>query len=273
MALLRCEFKSVLLGKAVSANIDYFKWDMNRHMSNVGSSACAPERQGEVSFRYMKGVYELLAWFGKRFPNAVIETCSGGGGRYDLGMMHYGIQIWTSDNTNPYDRTYIQAAALCGYPAATMSCHVSNPHESLESLDYRYKVALGGMLGYELNILNMSDAVKNDIAKQIAEYKTLDHVIRLGDYYSLASPMKCGYSAYYYTTSDNTEIVLTLVEKADCKAGSSKLLKVKTALADATYTDMRTGTKYSGEQLRKGLSLELKGVKDSAQLFYFKKDN
>ncbi len=252
--------------------IDYFKWDMNRHMSNVGSFACAPERQGEVSFRYMKGVYRLLDWFVKRFPDAVIETCSGGGGRYDLGMMQYGIQIWTSDNTNPYDRTYIQSAALIGYPAATMSCHVSDPHGNLESLDYRYKVAVGGMLGYELNILNMSDEIKQTIAKQISEYRSFEHVMRLGDYYSLASPTKCGYSAYYYTSADKNEIVMTLIEKADCKAGKTKLLKLRGVDVTATYTDIRTGKKYDGQTLRNGLSLTLSGVKDSAQLFYFKKD-
>ena len=253
-------------------DIDYFKWDMNRHMSNVGSSVLPEDKQGEVFFRYMKGVYRLFDWFVKRFPNAVIETCSGGGGRYDLGMMQYGIQIWTSDNTNPYDRTMIQSAAMIAYPAATMSCHVSNPHEDMESLDYRYKVAVGGMLGYELNILKMSDEIKNKIAEQIEEYKTFDHIARLGDHYNLASPTKYGYSAYYYTTPTADEILLTVIEKADCKAGTTKLLKIKVAQNGANYTDVRTGKQYSGEALRKGISVELLGERDSAHLYYFKKN-
>ncbi len=252
--------------------IDYFKWDMNRHMSNVGSAALSAERQGEVSFRYMKGVYRLLAWFGERFPNAVIETCSGGGGRYDLGMMQYGIQIWTSDNTNPYCRTFIQSAAMTAYPAATMSCHVSDPNGSLASLDYKYKVAVGGMLGYELNILEMSEDIKKVISKQINEYKTFEDVMRLGEYYNLASPVKYDYSAYYYTNDDNSMLVLTVIEKEGCAAGCTKLLKLKRADAGASYTDMRTGKKYSGEELVKGLKLSLVGEKDSAQLYLFKKD-
>ena len=251
--------------------IDYFKWDMNRHMSNVGSSVLPADKQGEVFFRYMKGVYRLLDWFVSRFPNAVIETCSGGGGRYDLGMMQYGIQIWTSDNTNPYDRTMIQASAMLAYPAATMSCHVSNPHGDLRSLDYRYKVAVGGMLGYELNILNMSDEIKRDISAQIAEYKSFDHVMRLGEYYNLAFPTKYDYSAYYYTTEDASEIVLTVIEKAGCKKGLTKKLKVKVADADASYIDVRTGKTYSGEELRAGITVELLGERDSAHLFLFKK--
>ncbi len=252
--------------------IDYFKWDMNRHMSNVGSMALPESKQNEVSFRYMKGVYRLLRWFSERFPNAVIETCSGGGGRYDLGMMPYGIQIWTSDNTDPYARTYIQSAAMTGYPATTMSCHVSNPHGDLKSLDYRYKVAVGGMLGYELNILEMSDEIKATIAEQIKEYKQFEHLMRLGDYYNLASPTKYDYSAYYYVNADNSEIVMTVIEKANAKKGMTKLLKVGRADADATYTDMRTGKSYTGEELRHGLTVELRGERDEATFYYFKKN-
>jgi alpha-galactosidase len=229
------------------------------------------DKQGEVFFRYMKGVYRLFDWFVSRFPNAVIETCSGGGGRYDLGMMQYGIQIWTSDNTNPYDRTMIQASAMLAYPAATMSCHVSNPHGDLRSLDYRYKVAVGGMLGYELNILNMSEEIKRDISAQIAEYKSFDHVMRLGEYYSLAFPTKYDYSAYYYATEDASEIVLTVIEKEGCKKGVTKKLRVKVADANASYTDVRTGKSYSGEELRSGIVVDLLGERDSAHLFYFKK--
>lgn len=253
--------------------IDYFKWDMNRCLSNVGTMSLPADRQGELSFRYVKGVYSLLRWFGERFPNAVIETCSGGGGRYDLGMMQYGIQIWTSDNTNPYDRTFIQSAALLAYPAATMSCHVSNPHGNMKSLDYRYKVAVGGMLGYELNILEMSEEIKAEMGRQIKEYREFEHLMRLGEYYNLTSPLKYDYSSYYYTNSDGSEIIFTLIEKAGCKAGKTKLLKIKRAISDATYTDVRSGKKYSGEELRAGLALTLTGEADSAQLIYLKKDN
>ena len=250
--------------------IDYFKWDMNRHMAHVGSMHLPSDKQGEIFFRYMKGVYRLLDWFRERFPNAVIETCSGGGGRYDLGMMQYGIQIWASDNTDPYYRTRIQASALMGYPAATMSCHVSNPKESLASLDYRYKVAVGGMLGYELNILKMSDEIKSEMAKQIAEYKTFEHVIRLGDYYNLAFPTKYPYSAYYYATADGEEILLTVIEKYQCPKGQTKRLKIKAANPDATYVDARTGKQYSGALLKEGIVIDLTGEPMSAHLFHLK---
>lgn len=253
-------------------DLDYFKWDMNRHMSNVGSALLPPERQGEVAFRYMKGVYRLLDWFTKRFPDAVIETCSGGGGRYDLGMMQYGIQIWTSDNTNPYARTMVQSGAITAYPALTMSCHVSNPKEDMRSLDYRYKVAIEGMLGYELNILEMSDEINTEISRQIAEYRTLEHVMREGDFFRLVAPEKEKYSAYYYATADRSELLLTLVEKKDCKAGTSKPLKLKAAKQDAVYTDVFSGEVYTGKELASGLTLSLTGEADSAKLLYLKQN-
>ena len=251
--------------------VDYFKWDMNRHLSGVASPALPADRQGDVPFRYMKGVYRLLAWFRAHFPHAVIETCSGGGGRYDLGMMPYGFQIWTSDNTDPYARTRIQSAALTGYPAATMSCHVSDPHGSLHSLDYRYKVAVGGMLGYELNILNMSDKIKAAIASQIKDYKAFEHILRLGDYYNLASPFRHDYSAYYYASADASELLLTVIEQANARPGKTKRLKLTRADEHAVYTDYFTGATYTGHDLRHGLTLPITGERDRAELLYLRK--
>ena len=250
--------------------IDYFKWDMNRHMSNVGSSVLEADKQGEIFFRYMRGVYRLFEWFAARFPNAVIETCSGGGGRYDLGMMQQGIQIWTSDNTNPYDRTMIQASALIAYPEATMSCHVSNPHENLRSLDYRYKVAVGGMLGYELNILNMSEEVKREIAAQITQYKSFEHLMRAGNYYCLAATHAYDYSAYYYAASDGTELLLTVIEKAGNKKTKTKRLKMKAANPAKTYIECQSNAQYSGAEWRAGLVIDLACEQDSAHLLHFK---
>lgn len=253
-------------------DMDYFKWDMNRHLSDIGSVALPPEKQKEVTFRYLKNVYRLMGWFRTRFPDAMIETCAGGGGRYDLGMMCYGFQIWTSDNTNPYARTEIQAGALIAYPAVTMSCHVNNPQNDLRALDYRYKVAVGGMLGYELNILEMSDEIKDEIARQLLEYKGFEHLVRLGDYYNLAFPARYDYSAYYYASPTRDELLLTVIEKANCKGGETKLLKLKEAIADATYTDLRTGVQYTGEQLKRGLRILLSKEPDSAHLLHLKKN-
>ena len=264
LAYLKDSFSRVFDG----VEIDYFKWDMNRNLACVGSAALPPERQGEVCFRYVKGVYELLRWFGEHFPNAVIETCSGGGGRYDLGMMQYGIQIWTSDNTDPYARARIQAGALLGYPAATMSCHVSNPHGSLASLDFRYKVAVGGMLGYELNILDMSPEIKAEIARQIREYHRFEHLIREGDCYEPASPLRYPYAVYCYAAPNGEELLLSLIETAGCPAGKTKRLRVRAALPGVTYIDRLSGRCFDGDELRAGISLTCTGEPNSAQLYH-----
>ncbi|MBQ7670850.1 MAG: alpha-galactosidase [Clostridia bacterium] len=248
--------------------IDYFKWDANRHLSDVYSHALPTERQDEVPFRFMKGTYSLLKWFRETYPNAVIETCSGGGGRYDLGMMAYGFQIWTSDNTNPYSRTDIQRASLVAYPAATMSCHVSNPWGNMRSLDFRYKVAVGGMLGYEMDILKVSEEERREMARQTAEYKTYEHVVREGDYYSVVSPVTNDHSAYYYSYDGGREIVFSLIEKKDAKRRATKRLKIKTAINGKTYVDRLSGKKYEGRALLDGLTLEITGVEDTATLMY-----
>lgn len=262
--------------------IDYIKWDMNRSICDFCCPSLPADRQGEAGYRYMKGVYRLLAWFGEHFPNTIIESCSGGGGRYDLGLMQYGFQIWTSDNTDPYHRIRIQSSAMMAYPAATMSCHVAQPYhwgnfadhiktheDKMRSLDFRYKVAVGGMLGYELNILETPDDYNAEINRQIAEYKTFEDVTRLGDYFNLYSPYANTYSAYYYASKDRTKLLLSVLQRKDCKGGMTKTLKLKEAIADATYVEQRTGKTYTGKELHAGITVPLVDELDSAELLYF----
>lgn len=258
-----------------SVGIDYFKWDMNRHMSEVGSVVLPKERQGEAFYRYMLGTYSLMSWLREHYPDAFLETCSGGGGRYDLGMMTYGDQIWTSDNTNPYFRIWIQYGSLMGYPPTQMSCHVSNPGSDRKSLDFRYKVALGGMLGYEMNILDSNDAVKNDISEQVKQYRTFEHIIRTGDFYPLYSPFEHPYSAYYYTSSDCKEFLVSFIQAEDCfnrckKKELKPILKIKNAKPDKIYKDVISGKEFSGTELRHGIIQEVAGENDRAVIYHLK---
>lgn len=249
--------------------IDYFKWDMNRHLCDVRSAVLPPERQDEAAFRHIKGVYRLLGWFQESFPDAVIETCSGGGGRYDLGMMKYGFQIWASDNTDPFDRVPIQSASLLAYPACTMSCHVSDPRGSLSSLDRRFKVACGGMLGYELNVLGQSEEILSAVKKQIAQYRSFEKVIRTGRYTAL-DPGKGG-AAWVYFPEDGSELLFTLVSERDAKKGETKKMLLSAADPKAVYIDALTGEKISGRILHNGFSLPL--AEDTAVLRYWKREN
>lgn len=241
--------------------IDYFKWDMNRHISEPGSPYLAAEDQGSMEYRYMQGVYSLFKWFMETYPDAMIENCSGGGGRYDLAMMACSSQIWTSDNTNARTRTLIQYSSMMAYPASVMSCHVSNPKGNMHELDLKYKVAVNGVLGYEFNVLNTPEEVKEEIRRQVKEYRTFDRVITDGEYYRLSSPYESDVSAYYFqlTEGESDQILLSaILTNGKAVVGKKKAcrkLAVRTADAKATYRDARTGMTVTGEQLKKGIEI------------------
>lgn len=254
--------------------IDYFKWDMNRHLCHVGSPILPPERQGEAGFRYMLGVYELFRWFKKKFPKAMIENCSGGGGRYDLGMMKYSTMIWTSDNTNPHDRIKIQYSSMLGYPAATMSCHVANHDNIIETpqaLKYRYDVALGGPVGYEFHLPNASDRVKETVKKQVADYhEKYEDLILRGDYYTVFNPYECNYSAHYYANGDMSRIMLTFLQD-NPEEPAIVTVPVARADVDAVYVDVETGVKYTGAQLREGVKVLTENTDMNSKIWLFEK--
>lgn len=237
--------------------IDYIKWDFNRNLAEVGSTVLPPERQAEASFRFMLGTYELLQWFRDKYPNMMIETCSGGGGRYDLGMMHYSTQIWASDHTGPQYRGKIQFGSLMPYPASVLSCHVSNPgacEDEDREMDYRYKVAIGGALGYEMNILTATDKVKNAIKRQIAEYRKIEPLILKGELYRQMNYYEGNGNryAYYYVNKDNSQILSSFIQYNGEKPSEVKL-KFCRADKDRVYVDKYTGEEFTGEELRCGI--------------------
>ena len=255
--------------------ISYLKWDMNRNMTEVYSPSLPPERQGESQYRYMLGVYELYSWLRKNFPHVMLENCSGGGGRYDLGMMKYSTQIWASDNTRPIDRTYIQSGSTFGYPPATMSCHVTNHNGSVDDsklLDYAFKVAINGPLGYEFNAVEISDKARNEIKMQIAFYRSVEHLILKGDFYRLLNPEEEGKYAYYFASEDNSEILLTYLQNYDDEKESENVLKVSRAIKNATYTDKITGKRFTGEELNSGIIVKSSKEGVYSELYHLIKD-
>ena len=253
--------------------IDYFKWDMNRHMSQVGSPILPADRQGEAAYRYMLGVYDLFRWFRAKYPNAMIENCSGGGGRYDLGMMKYSTMIWTSDNTWCRKRIRIQYSSMLAYPASTMSCHVAGlKHcEVPEQLKYIYEVALGGALGYELHLPNASDELRAAVKVQIGNYRKYEDLILRGDYYSIMNPYETNISAYYYTNADRDRILLSFLQNEPEEKSREITIKVCEAQADATYYDEIGKDTYTGEQLRQGVTVATDDSGWNSRMWYFVK--
>ena len=251
---------------------DYIKWDTNRHLSNVASAALPADRQGETAHRYMLGVYELMRWFRERFPSIVLETCSGGGGRYDLGMMKYGDLIWTSDVTNPEARTMMQYGASIAYPAATMSCHISNPWGDVDEMKFRFGVATQGMLGYEMHIINADPAVKALIPGQIAEYRSYEDLMREGELYRLIDPKANGdVSAFCYANAERSRIVFTFIQPSgDGGEHRENALKIPCADKTATYVDELTGRRYKGASLLAGIKVKTKKKKNVDRRYFVK---
>ena len=156
------------------ANISYVKWDYNRHISDPSSGIL--KNQGEFYHRYILGLYDILRRiFKEKHPEVLLESCSSGGNRFDLGMLCYSPQIWTSDNTDPIERLDIQGGAYCLYPQSAVSSHVSMaPHQQTlrdTPLSTRFNVSAFAPLGYELDFGELTPDENKQIKAQIDFYK------------------------------------------------------------------------------------------------------
>ena len=174
------------------AQIEYVKWDFNRSISDIYSRLLPADRQGEVAHRYVLGLYELLEKLTSRYPEILFEGCSGGGGRFDAGMLYYTPQIWCSDDTDAIERLEIQYGTSFGYPVSAVGSHVSacpnHQTKRVTPLKTRAAVAMSGTFGYELDVENLPEEEKAAIRVQIQEYKKYYDLIQDGDYYRLTTP-------------------------------------------------------------------------------------
>ncbi len=175
-----------------SAPISYVKWDMNRSICEKYSGSLDPVRQGEFAHRFILGLYRILEELTSAFPHVLFEGCSGGGGRFDAGMMYYTPQIWCSDNTDAVNRLNIQYGTSFGYPVSVTGAHVSAVpnHQTGRVTPFatRGAVAMAGTFGYELDITKLSEDEKKQIPAQIARFHKYYDLIQGGDYYRLSSP-------------------------------------------------------------------------------------
>lgn len=174
------------------ANIEYVKWDMNRNISDNFSPAL--QNQGAFMHRYVLGLYEVFDAVCRSHPGVLFEGCSSGGNRFDLGILCYMPQVWTSDDTDAYERQKIQTGTSYGYPQSTMGCHVSAVpnHQTLRKtpLETRFETAAFGVLGYELDMRHLTHIQRGDVAKQIAFYKQHRRLLQFGTFYRLKNPFE-----------------------------------------------------------------------------------
>ena len=177
-----------------SAPIAYVKWDYNRVITEPFGASLPPERQNEFFHRYMLGVYDLYSRLTERFPEVLFESCAGGGGRNDPGMLAFAPQAWTSDDTDAVERQKIQYGTSLVYPLVAMGAHVSAvPNHQvgrITPLETRAAVAFFGNLGYELDPRGLDDVEAEKVRAQIAWYKERRELLHRGRFHRLLSPFE-----------------------------------------------------------------------------------
>ena len=232
-------------------NIEYVKWDMNRSLMDVFSRGT--EDQGRVMYDYVLGLYDFLERIVTRYPDLLIEGCSGGGGRFDAGMMYYTPQIWCSDNTDALDRLQIQYGTSFGYPVSAVGSHVSAVpnHQTgrITSLHTRGVVAMAGTFGYELNLGKLSEEEKQEIRLQVEEYRKFAPLIQTGLYYRLSDPAREEYAAWAFVSEDQKEVLLNVVLQEIHGNMTVNYVKLQGLKCSAIYRDTETGKSYNGAAL------------------------
>lgn len=188
-------------------NICFIKWDMNRNASEPGWPD-APGDQRELWVRYVHGLYHVWGTLRERHPHVIWQSCSGGGGRADLGILHFADQIWVSDNTEPAMRLGIQEGFSQLFPANTMEAWVTDMGPSYLPLSFRFHVSMCGTLGIGGHLLQWTPDQHAEATQWIALYKEIRHVIQFGDLYRLQSPQEHAYSAVQYVSKDCSESIL-----------------------------------------------------------------
>jgi alpha-galactosidase len=198
----------------VSRNdIQFLKWDHNRNWSEPGWPGVDPADQQKLYVDYVRNLYWIIGELRKRHPKLEIESCSGGGGRVDLGIMGLTDEVWPSDNTDPFDRLTIQDGFTHAYTPATMMAWVTDSpgwaNNRTTSLDYRFLSSMQGGLGIGANLNEWTDADFADAAKMVAAYKTVRQTVQQGDLYRLVRPQDpSGRVANLYVARDRRQAVL-----------------------------------------------------------------
>ncbi len=233
--------------------IDYVKWDMNRHFSNIGSALLPADQQKEQPHRYMLGLYRVLEKLVNEFPDVLFESCSSGGGRFDMGMLHYMPQTWTSDNTDALCRCQIQYSTSLVFPPFAMGSHVSAVpnHQTgrITPIATRGNVAMSGCFGYELDLNTLTAEELEIVRSQIKRIKELRNTLLYGDFHRLVNPCEGQDTAWITVSKDKNEAVFMFVRALHLPAQPPVLVKLRGLDASKTYTVCETGETYTGSEL------------------------
>ena len=237
-----------------NANIEYVKWDMNRSLMDVFS--VMTKDQGRVMYDYVLGLYDFRDRMVNRYADLLIEGCSGGGGRFDAGMLYYTPQIWCSDNSDAVDRLRIQYGTSFGYPVSAMGAHVSAVpnHQTgrITPLHTRGVVAMSGTFGYELDLLKLTEEEKDEVRSQIGEFRKYAPLIQNGRYYRLTDPFKSEICAWEIVGNSQEEVLLNVVMEEIHGNMTVNYVQLRGLDESALYKEQATGRIYSGAALMHG---------------------
>ena len=257
----------------------YVKWDSNQNIVNPGSTYLAADRQPNLWYDYTIGLYELLARLQAKRPGVMVQACASGGGHMDFGFLRYADEFWTSDDTDPLRRVYIQWGASQFYPACAMACHVtaSPNHQTKREtpLKYRFDVAMTGRLGFELHPKDLKPDEVAFAKAAVADYKRIRPVVQQGDLYRLASPYEKPLSAMMYVDEaksaaalfalglDRAEEVSETLCLRGLEAGAQYEVR-EINCGNSCHAELPAGSVSGRDLMEKGLAVRLVGKYDSA---------
>lgn len=239
-----------------SADISYVKWDMNRSICDWYSAELPAENMGEMQHRYVLGLYELLGRLTSEFPHILFEGCSGGGGRFDAGILYYCPQIWCSDDTDAYERTKIQYGTSFFYPISTIGSHVSivPNHQTgrITPFETRAVTAMSGSFGYELDLNTLSEEEKNAVIEQNKRFKKYGPLIHNGRYYRLSNPMTDKFAIWSFVSENSVEVLVHGMIFRTEPNMTRYPVKLRGLIPDKKYVVDGDNTIYTGKALMEG---------------------
>jgi len=243
-----------------TTNIQYIKWDYNRTMAHIGSAYLKAEQMGEYYHRYMLGLYSVLERLTTDFPNVLFEGCASGGGRFDMVILYYTPQIWTSDDTDAVERAEIQYGTSLIYPMSCQSAHVSvcPNHQTgrTVSMQARHIFALTGSFGYELAPEKIIDSDREYVKEFIKFYNDNYDVFQNGKYYRLSDPNVDDYAVFEYVYEN--KVFVGAMRLKTHAVNLQTTVKLKGLDPNAEYTDKESGQRYLGSQLMQfGIQIKL----------------
>ena len=212
--------------------IAYIKWDCNRFITNSGSFYLPADKQSHLWIEYVRGLLNVFERVREKYPDLCIMLCSGGGGRIDYASLRYFDEFWISDNTDAYNRIFIQWGATYFFPSMALASHVSVVPNHITGrtvpLKFRFDVAMSAKLGMDLQPKDMTPEEKEFSKNAIKEYYGIREIVQHGDLYRLLSPYENERTAMMYVSEDKKDaVVFTYLLEKVINGGNNQVLYLK----------------------------------------------